>query len=111
MELYFDNVQVNERTVTKEKGYGRIETREYFLETETDWLSQKSKWTNLNAIGMVKSTVIEKGETRSNTRFFITSLTDISEFAYAVRKHCCLLKTSCIGVWIWMLSSVKTRRA
>jgi len=87
VELYFENIPVNTRTVTKEKGHGRIETREYFLETDIDWLSQKPKWTNLNAIGMVKSTVIENGETRSDTRFFITSLADISEFAYAVRKH------------------------
>ncbi|MCR5542027.1 MAG: hypothetical protein K6F71_14565 [Ruminococcus sp.] len=35
----------------------------------------------------MKSTVIEKGETREFTRYFITSLTDFDEFADSVRKH------------------------
>lgn len=42
---------------------------------------------NLKALGMVRSKVIE-GENESEfTRYFITSLTDINEFAYAARKH------------------------
>jgi len=41
----------------------------------------------LKATGMVRSKVIE-GENESEfTRYFITSLTDVKEFAYAVRKH------------------------
>ncbi len=73
--------------ITSEKGHGRIEIREYFLSTDIDWLEQRDKWTNLNALGMVHSKVIE-GENKSEfTRYFITSLTDINEFAYAVRKH------------------------
>ena len=39
---------------------------------------------------MVKSTVTEKEETREFTRYFITSLTDINEFAHSVRKHCAI---------------------
>ena len=70
-----------------EKGNGRIETREYFLETDIDWLQQKTEWSGLNAIGAVCSSVLEKGRVRSETRYFITSLTDPAEFAYAVRKH------------------------
>jgi len=35
-------MEVTEKTVTKEKGHGRIETREYFLETGIDWLPQKA---------------------------------------------------------------------
>lgn len=88
VKLFFDSF-TNECAYTKtyEKGHGRIEKREYFLSTDIAWLPQKSDWANLNAIGAVKSTVEEKGETRSETRFFITSLTKIEEFAQAVREH------------------------
>lgn len=70
-----------------EKGHGRIEIREYYLSCDIDWLEQKNEWAGLLGIGMVKSKVIE-GENESEfTRYFITSLTDVMEFAYAVRKH------------------------
>ena len=36
---------------------------------------------------MAKSTIIKKEETRQFTRYFITSLTDIHEFADSVRKY------------------------
>ena len=77
----------SDKTITSEKGHGRIEIREYYLTTDIDWLEQRDDWTHLNALGMVRSKIIE-GENVSNfTRYFITSLTDINEFAYAVRKH------------------------
>ena len=63
------------------------DTFERQKKTMGDWLNQKPDWTNLNAIGMVRSTVIEKGVTRTDTRYFITSLTDVNDFAYSVRKH------------------------
>lgn len=73
--------------ITHDKGHGRIEKREYRLLTDISWLEQKEEWRGLKALGMVKSTVTEKGETREFTRYFITSLTNIEEFAYSVRKH------------------------
>ena len=36
---------------------------------------------------MVKSTVSENDVVRRETRFFIASLTNVADFAYAVRKH------------------------
>ena len=42
---------------------------------------------NLNGIGMVKSHVSEKDAVREDPRYFITSLTDVTKFADAVRKH------------------------
>lgn len=35
----------------------------------------------------MRSTVTRNGATSTDTRFFITSLTDIERFSYAVRKH------------------------
>jgi len=87
VKLYFDHMEVSAKTTTREKGHGRIETREYFLEIEIDWLTQKSDWANLNAIGMVKSKVLEKEAFREETRYFITSLTDVKAFAKATREH------------------------
>ena len=76
-----------EQSVTSEKGHGRIETREYFLAADIDWLEQREEWTNLRALGMVCSKVIEGENTSEYVRYYITSLTDVNEFAYAVRKH------------------------
>jgi predicted transposase YbfD/YdcC len=88
VKLFFESFMDEcSRTKTLEKGHGRIEKREYFLSTDADWLPQKADWANLNAIGAVKSTVEEKGEIRTETRFFITSLTKIEEFSQAVREH------------------------
>ena len=78
--------EINE-TTTLDSGHGRIEKRKYFLTTDTDWLIQKPEWTELNAIGMVYSVVEEKGIIREETRYFITSLTDVKVFAKAVREH------------------------
>lgn len=73
--------------ITNEKNHGRIEKRVYRLLTDISWLEQKEDWCGLKALGMVTSTVIEKGETREYTRYFITSLTDLNEFSASVRKH------------------------
>ena len=73
--------------MTENKGHGRIEKREYFLETQIDWLHDRGAWCNLNAIGMVKSTVSEKGKLREETRYFVTSLMSVDLFAKAVRSH------------------------
>ena len=92
VKLYFESMAKSERlkektVITKEKDHGRIETREYYLETEIDRLYQRPDWIGLNAIGMVKSKVWEKGVLREETRYFITSLTDVKAFAKAVRAH------------------------
>ena len=91
VELYFQNfLSECPSSKTLEKGHGRVEEREYFLETEIAWLPQIADWSNLNAIGMVQSTVDEKGIVRTERRFFITSLREVEEFARAVREHWCI---------------------
>lgn len=90
--LYFEQLSKNERekektVTTKEKGHGRIEIREYCLETEIEWLYQKPEWAGLKGIGMVKSRVCEKNVWREEVRYFITSLSDAEAFAAAVRAH------------------------
>jgi len=88
VKLYFEHfIDECDTCKTLEKGHGRIEKRESFLLTEVDWLAQRADWANLNAVGAVNTTVEEKGELRTETRYFITSLTNIEEFARAVRTH------------------------
>jgi len=88
VRLYLDNEPVPRLEICDPKQpHGRQETREYFLETRIDWLEQQSEWAGLSAIGAARSTVIEKGETRVETRYFLTTLTGLKAFSHAVRSH------------------------
>lgn len=73
--------------VTRDKGHGRIEKREYRLLTDLSWLPERSEWAGLKGVGSVCSTVTRNGISSTDTRFFLTSLTNIERFSYAVRKH------------------------
>lgn len=74
---------------TVEKGHGRVETREYRLCTDIGWIEKSDCWKGLKAIGMAKSTVYKTKEQKETveTRYYITSLQNAEEFAYAIRKH------------------------
>jgi len=87
VKFYFANEAIKKSTVTQNKGHGRFEKREYYLETNIEWLHNRGEWTNLNGIGMVKSTITEKGKVIEETRYFITSLMNVDLFAKAVRAH------------------------
>lgn len=81
---WYDFVSSKPKT---EKGHGRIETRQYFLSTEiSDFVSQ-DEWKGLAAIGMVRSKRIINDKETTEDRYFITSLTDLSQFSKAARKH------------------------
>jgi len=87
VKLYFDTHTTNNKTTTKEKDRNRYEVREYYLVTDIGWLWQKPEWAGLAAIGMVKSKILRNGKLHEETRYFITSLTNIQIFAKAVRAH------------------------
>ena len=72
---------------THEKDHGRIEMRKYYLSADIDWLPAKPQWAGLNGIGMVCSDIQTGGKTTRETRYFITSLSDVKDFARAVRSH------------------------
>ena len=73
--------------ITREKDHGRIEKREYRLLTDLSWLEESREWTGLKAIGMVKATIMRNAKTSTDIRYFVSSVTDLERFAYAVRKH------------------------
>lgn len=88
VSLYFQDFSKGLPSLaTRDKDHGRIEKREYRLLTELSWLPERSDWAGLKAVGSVRSMVTRNGTTSIDTRFFITSLTDINRFSYAVRKH------------------------
>ncbi len=77
-----------ERFMQHEKGQGRIEKRQYYYSTDIEWLEEKKDWKDIKGIGMVIRTSTEKGNTSTDTRYFISSIgDDIELFAMAVRKH------------------------
>ena len=86
-DYFQESVDDTVKTSTTEKGRGRIEIREYYLATDISWLEQRKEWANLRALGMVRSKVTEGEHTSEFIRYYITSLTNVTEFAHSVRKH------------------------
>ncbi len=84
-----DNDNDYSKISTVDKGHGRIETRDYVLSTDIAWLPKADCWKGLKSIGMVKTTVFKCKEQKetTDTRYYISSLSNAEEFAYAVRKH------------------------
>jgi len=90
VEEHFMYNPLSDRSAKKnvyEAGHGRVEQREYWLETELNWLAQRDEWAGLKSVGMVKSIVTRGKETSFEVRYFISSLTDVEEFAHSVREH------------------------
>ena len=60
---------------------GRIEKRKCYLCTNIDWLSEKTEWTNLNAVGMLVCERTEKKTDKKSveSRYFLTSLKDVEK--------------------------------
>ena len=72
---------------TLDKGHGRIEKRIYSLCMADDMLNQHLEWANLRSIGKMHSVVTLKDVTTEEDHYYITSLTDVREFARAARQH------------------------
>ena len=72
-----------------EIGHGRIEKRKCYLCTNIDWLSEKTEWTNLNAVGMLVCERTEKKTDKKSveSRYFLTSLKDVEKASSAMRSH------------------------
>ena len=82
-KLYRDVTKIE----TIDKGHGRIEVRTYYLTAKIDRLDVKDAWAGLQSLGMVRSKVTCDGKETEDTRYYISSITDIKNFATAVRSH------------------------
>ncbi|MBQ7167425.1 MAG: ISAs1 family transposase [Treponema sp.] len=71
------------------KGHGRIEKRIYTLDTDIGWFADRKQRKGLAAFRKCESHVTrtKSGKESVETRYFITTLTDVEEFARAVRSH------------------------
>lgn len=93
VEEFFDDIlNTPDRTGiqhihTIDKGHGRTELRDYYLETDTSWMLYREGWTALNSVGAVVSTVSDGENVTKERRYYISSLTDCESFAKAVRAH------------------------
>lgn len=76
-----------ERHKTLDCGHGRIEKRTYYLSTEVGRHQDLAQWTGIRGFGMVRSEVERNGQICQDTSYLIPSLSDLSAFANAVRKH------------------------
>ena len=79
------------KKIHREKSHGRLEKRTYELIEDCGLLSRFHDFEGAKSIGRVSSqTTMREGNTRSDTRYFITSLAKeqaIERFAQAVRNH------------------------
>ena len=86
-KLYFDEFRAGVAAVaTSDNDHGRLSG----ANTCFYWTAKppRKEWKGLkSASARSKAQVEEKGSAREYTRYYITPLTDISEFASAVRKH------------------------
>ena len=59
---------------TVDADHGRIETRNYTVIHDVDWLQARHQWPGLNAVVVVESQREINGKITNETRFYITSL-------------------------------------
>ena len=90
----FEGIKTQYRK-SEEKNHGRLEKREYWLVSNTDWITQKNEWCELNSVGMVRSEITIKEKTTVEFRYYISSLKNTPViFQNSVRKHWGI-ETSC----------------
>jgi len=76
---------------TVEKGHGRIEKRRCWAVSDPAYLgyvNDQGEWTKLESLAMVQSERTENGDTTTQTRYYISSLTnDARKLLNGVRTH------------------------
>lgn len=79
---------------TIEKAHSQIETREYFLILDIDYIKKNkgNKYKKLTSIGMVRKTIknLNTDKITTEIRYYINSIYDIDLFAKTVRKEWCI---------------------
>ena len=79
---------------TIEKAHSQIETREYFLILDIDYVKKNkgNKYKKLTSIGLVRKTIenLNTNKITTEIRYYINSIYDIDLFAKTVRKEWCI---------------------
>jgi predicted transposase YbfD/YdcC len=95
VELFANEQKANDfkdTTITRDQtvdgDHGRIETRRTTVIHDVDWLQKRHNWPGLKAVVMIESQRETGPKIETETRFYITSLTDPAEkLAAVVRQH------------------------
>ena len=73
---------------TVDGDHGRIETRQYWITSDIDWLGAKASWANLQSLGLVESRREIGEKVEMERRYYLVSLpADGVHFSDAVRQH------------------------
>jgi predicted transposase YbfD/YdcC len=84
----FDEITLGEpEYIERTKDHGRIEKREAWLCKDIEWFEGRQYWKGLKAFGCVRSSRTINEVTTTENRYFLTSLTDTTQFAHSVRSH------------------------
>ena len=85
----FDKKPCHEIYQTFDFGHGRIEDRKCSIITDLNFIFERESWTNLHAIVRIDSQrfIKKTGEKQQETRYYITSLTDVEKISKAIRSH------------------------
>jgi predicted transposase YbfD/YdcC/uncharacterized ubiquitin-like protein YukD len=70
-----------------EKSHSQIEIRKYYLTTDVKWFYNLSKWDKLNSFIKFEKILKKNGKETKETRYYISSLTDVLLCAEAIRGH------------------------
>ena len=91
VKLYFADSEFLSKCAyhsTVEKARGGVEKREYWQTEDIGWLPQKKEWAGLRSIAVTRNTITKNGETKTEVRYFISSLgIDVKEVTRAIRSH------------------------
>ncbi len=86
-EKYRDEHQIISHTEW-DKGHGRIERREYYITSDIKWMDARKDWKKLTSIGMTVYYREEKGEKKTEIRYYLCSIdNNVQKFARAARRH------------------------
>ena len=87
LENDFSDVRFR-HTKTRDKGHGRVETREYYQAEVPEWFSKTRDWRGLKTLVMVIRTVVKNGQETGEVQYYISSCDlVITHVAYGIRRH------------------------
>ena len=74
---------------TTEKAHSQIEQRNYYLTTDIKWFGDREKWEKLRSFICNEKIItdVHTGEIKTEKRFFIASIKDVTLCAEAIRGH------------------------
>jgi len=87
--LSFNEKPSHDSHQTIDFGHGRIEERKCSIIKNLSYIFDRESWKNLHSIVRIdsKRTLKKTGEVQEETRYYITSLTDVKQIANAIRYH------------------------